>query len=397
MPKKRKKKRDLKFVWSSNAHWANSGYSVQTRDILFRLRDDGWNFAEIAFFGLEGFKIKKDGFTVYPKMVDPYGGDALYNHSIDFGAKVAFTMQDVWTLNPQHLQMLNQKGIHWIPYLPIDQNPVSNHILERLKFAYKIITFSRFGQKELEKAGFASRLILEGVDTNIFKPMDKKKVREKFGLPQDAFIFGMIAANKENPPRKGYQEILEAMKMFVEKHPKSALYIHSQQTSPMSFPVKEYAQYLGIANNILLMDQYSASFRSDSNIVVQELNAFDVNMHASMTEGFGLGIVESQSCGVPVLVNNCHSMPELVIKGVTGEICDTNYAWWRNQGGYVYTADPKSLYDKMEVIYKRVREDDGKIAKACRENVVENYNIDTQVKEHWIPFLEELQEELTKK
>ena len=190
-------KRDLKFTWMSNAHWAMSGYGVFTRDLLTRLRDDKWDFAEIAFFGLQGNPAKVDDILVYPVMGDHFGSDALFYHNADFGAHVAFTMQDIWTLNPEFISKIQ----HWIPYVPIDKDPVPPLVLDRLRYAYKIISFSKFGQKALEKAGFTSTLILEGTDTNIFKPMDKAKCREEVGLPQDAFVFGSIAANKENPPR----------------------------------------------------------------------------------------------------------------------------------------------------------------------------------------------------
>ena len=38
------KRRDLRLMWSSNSHWSMSGYGVFTRDLLFRLRDDGWKW-----------------------------------------------------------------------------------------------------------------------------------------------------------------------------------------------------------------------------------------------------------------------------------------------------------------------------------------------------------------
>jgi glycosyltransferase involved in cell wall biosynthesis len=397
MAKKTNKKRKLKFTWSSNAHWTNSGYAVFTRDLLFRLRDDGWNFAEIGFFGLQGFPIKIDGFKVYPAMVDAYGADAMIEHTIDFGANLVFTMQDVWTLNPMHLQNLAARNIKWIPYLPIDHTPVSPHILARIKHAYKIITFSKFGQEELEKAGYASELIVEGTDPDIFKPMDKNKLRDELKIPRDKFLFGMISANKENPPRKGYQEILDALKLFIDNHPEAALFVHSQQVSPTNFPIKEYAFHLGIQNSVFSIGQYAATFKSDSEQIRKEINTFDVNMHASMTEGFGLGIVESQACGVPVIINDCHSMPELIVEGKTGEKCKTDYSWWRSQGGYVHTADVRSLHDKMETIYKKMQDPKKRkqIAKDCRQNVLTNYNINDIVKDKWIPYLTELQEELS--
>ena len=125
------------------------------------------------------------------------------------------------------------------------------------------------------------------------------------------------------------------------------------------------------------------------------MNAIDVLLHPSQTEGFGLTVVEAQACGTPVLVNDCTSMPELIIDGVTGEKSRVASRRFSNDLGYVYVANPNSIAEKMEILYKRIKEDkEGKIAKACRENIVKNYNIDTIFKEQWVKFYETLQDEL---
>ena len=386
------KRRDLKFTWMSNSHWSFSGYGVFTRDLLFRMRDDGWNFAEISFYGLQGNPVKVDGIQVYPNMGDAFGSDALVHHTADFGANVAFTMQDVWTLNPDFLKQIQ----NWIPYVPIDKDPVPPLVLDRLRYAYKIISFSKFGQQALEKAGFTSTLIVEGTDTDIFKPINKEECRKEIGMPLDAFVFGSIAANKENPPRKGFQEMLEAFKLFYENHKDGMLFFHTQQIAPGNFPIADYARHLGIADRVFFQNQYKATYRSDSNQIAKEINCFDVDFHPSQTEGFGLGIVESQACGIPVIVNNCQSMPELLIEGVTGEICKTGTPRWTSDNGFVYPADVKSLHEKMEVLYKKLHEKNT-IAKDSRDYVIKNYNINTLFKDKWVPFFEQLQDEILTK
>jgi len=387
------KDRRMKIIWSSNSHWSNSGYGIFTRDIIFRLRDDGWPVAEVAFFGLDGNPINVDGIKVYPRMGDAYGSDALYHSAVDFGANVAFSMQDIGFIQPPFLDALFKKNIKWIPYMPIDQEPVPSTILEKLNYAYKIITFSNFGQTALEKNGYASTMIHEGVDTNIFKPMDKIACRKELGVPEGEFLFTMVAANKENPPRKGFQEVLEAFKLFLANHPNASILFHTQQVAPGNFPISDYAKYLGIANKILFIDQYRATHFSGSEQVAKEMNACDVYLQPSMTEGFGLTAVEAQSCGKPVIVNNCHSMPELVIPDKTGEICDTNYAWWRHQNGYVYTASVTSLHEKMEKLFNKLSKPNT-IAKDCRNHILTDLNIDSIFKNQWVPYLEELQKEL---
>ena len=390
--KTNKLRRDLNILWSSNAHFSNSGYGVFTRDLLFRLRDDGWEPKELAFWGLQGHKQEIDGIEVYPCMGDPYGSDALLNHSIDAKINVAFTMQDVWSLQPEALAGLKQNNIPWIPYVPIDTEPVPDAILQRLNMAYKIITFSKYGQKKLEDQGYASKLIVEGIDTNIFKPMDnKRELRTKFNLPQDTFIFSMIAANKENPPRKGFQEALEAFQLFNKNHPNSGIFFHTQQTAPGGFPIQDYARYLGVDKNTFYMNPYAATYKADSVLVNEEINAVDCVLHPSMTEGFGLGVIEGQSCGKPVIIQDCTSMPELIIEGKTGWACKTQKKWWRTSGGYIFMADVNSLHEKMEEVFWADKE---KVAKEGRKNIVDNYNIDTIFKESWVPLMESLQEEL---
>lgn len=393
------KRRDLKIMWSSNGAWTNSGYGVETRDLLFRFVKDGWNVSHLAFWGLQGYPITLTGgqfkeewkdleMKVYPNMDHPMGSDALVAHGMEDKSNVIFTMQDIGLLDPNHLSQLK----YWVPYVPIDKDPVPPIVLDRLKYAYKIVTFSQFGHDTLEKAGFTSTLILEGTDPDFLKPMDQAECRKDLGLPEDIFIFGMVAANKENPPRKGFQEALEAFKVFVERHPETRLMIHTQQRAPGGFPVEEYANYLKIADKIVYIHPYQAVFNSDSKKIAKEMNCFDALLHPSLTEGFGLTVVEAMSCGIPAIVNNTTSMPEMVVDGVTGAICQPREVpFFTNDGSLVYPASVPSLVEAMEKVYAM---DKKKTALECRQHVLNKYNINQLVDNQWLPFLEELQEEI---
>ena len=396
------KRRDLKILWQSNAPFANSGYSVFSRDLLFRLLKDGWK-VECSGMGagvdaypviVHGEDLIDDRFKglklkVYPKMHDPYGSDSLVFHGIESKANVIFTMQDVWTLQPAELAKLRV----WIPYVPIDKYPVPQNVIEKLQYAHKIITYSKFGQKALEEKGFTSNLIVEGTDTEIFKSMNKAEMRKKYGLPQDIFLFGMIGANKENPPRKGYQEAIEAFKLFCDKHKEARIFFHTQQVTPGGFPIKQLSNVLEIADRFFFLDDYRGSFNSRSHDIAQEINMFDVLLHPSHTEGFGLLPIEAMSCGVPAIVNNTTSMPEMIIEGKTGEIAKTDRHRFTPDAVWVWTADVQSIYESMEKLYKKLHEPNT-IAKDCRDHILENYNIDKQFTEKWIPLMTSLQEEL---
>ena len=62
--------------------------------------------------------------------------------------------------------------------------------------------------------------------------MDKKERKRKAGLPEDAFVMGMVAANKDNPPRKSFQEVMDAFVIFLKKYPNSVLYLHTYPDFP---------------------------------------------------------------------------------------------------------------------------------------------------------------------
>lgn len=396
------KRRDLRIMFNTNAPHSSSGYSIEMRDILYRLVADGWLVSISAFYGVDGgptdiaypdnLNQRLKGLVIrhFPRMNEGFGSDAMYYHSNNWQAHAVFSMQDIWTLDASFLSKIPR----WIPWFPVDKDPLPMNIIEKLTLAYKIMCFSKFGYGLLSKAGFASTFITEGTDVDIFQPRNQQQTRKEMGVPNDMFLFSLVGANKENPPRKGFQESLQAFKLFYDKHPEAGLLVHIQQRSPMGFPIKEYAQYLGILPRVIFMNDYLAMYMSTSDMMAKEYNCCDAILHPSQTEGFGLCIIEAQACGKPAIVQDCQSMPEIIIEGKTGFAAKTLYKRFTSDSSFVHVADPQSIYECMEKTYQLIKTDREKVQKDCREWVVNNFNIDLLVKEKWIPFLENLQNEL---
>src|SRR3990167_2973219 len=368
-----KPRRDLKILVHGDAIWSQSGYAVELDWIIRRLLKEGFQVAQAAKAGLHShwidYRMDEGTLRMYPQVDDPHGSDSMFYGAKHFGAHLVISMIDIWVLNPQFIQQIKQMGTKFWCYIPIDSTPPSPGVLKILPFVDKIITFSNFGQKELTKHGFASEMIWEGCDVNFLKPRDKIGIRQKMGLPLDAFLFGMIAANKENPPRKSFQEVLEAFKMFLDKHPEAGLFFHTQQISGGSFPIRDYANYLKIGHRCFFLDQLFASIFATREDIVNQYNAFDAYLMPSQTEGFGLTAVEAQACGKPILVNRAHSMPELIIEGKTGEIAEPNSRWFNNSLTFWERPDPVSIYEAMERLYAMVKANPEQVAKDCRAHI----------------------------
>uniref|UniRef100_A0A6M3KW82 Putative glycosyltransferase n=3 Tax=viral metagenome TaxID=1070528 RepID=A0A6M3KW82_9ZZZZ len=383
----KKQEKKLRIFWNSNSPWTSSGYGQQMAELLPYIVKEGYPTAQCDFYGLEGGKLMINGVLHYPKINHVYGSDALIHHAKDFNADVVFTLQDVWVLNPIDLAEVK----YLIPICPIDHAPVAKTILDRLKFAYRVVTYSQFGQEELKRHGIVSTYIPHTVDTEIFKPMDKIERKKAAGIAPDVFLCGMVAANKDNPPRKSFQEVMDAFKMFLEKEPKALLYLHTNPDFPGGFPIKQYAEFIKIADKLLFPDTYQMNFNIDKNQMALIYNAFDVLLSPSFSEGFGVPIIEAESCGIPVIVNNFVSMPELIKPGITGELCEVASKRFSPLGSYVGIPSTKSIFDCLMKIHKADRV---KMGKEARKWVVENYDTKDVFNRYWKPYLTILEKEL---
>ena len=377
----------LRIYLNSNAPWATSGYSMQMAELLPRIEKEGYPTAQGDFFGLQGGKIAVGNVIHYPAINHVYGSDGLVLHARDFKADVVFTLQDIWVLHPNDLQNVN----HWIPILPIDQDPAPRNVIDLLKYAYRVIAYSKFGQKALADNGIFSTYIPHTVDTTIYKPMDKKERKKSAGIAEDCFLFGMVAANKDNPPRKSFQEVMDAFKMFLDIEPKSMLYIHTNPQFPGGFPIDQYANFIGIQDKLVFPDVYQMNFNMKKPDMANIYNTFDCLLAPSASEGFCVPIIEAQACGIPVITNDFTSMKELVVEDKTGYHTELGSKRFVQSGSYWGIPSVKSIFDCMNKIYKKNRLEMGKQA---RKFTVENYDSDTIFNTLWKPYLSNLETEL---
>jgi len=384
-------KNKLKILLNSNATWSPSGYGQQAGQFLPLMAGDGHECSCIAYDGLQAGIINIGGITYLPRINDPYGADAILEHADRYKPDLIFTLQDVWTINNLALKYLKDNGFKWVPIVPVDHEPVPSYILEKLKMAYRIITISRFGHDELKKNGFDSTYIPHTVDTGMFRRMEQKECRKFIGVPDNVFLFGMVAANKENPPRKSFQQVLDAFKLFRDAQPGSAIYFHTLMDSVDGFPIQRYAKFLGLEKSVYHSERYKVLYDIKQEEMPRIYGAFDVLLNPSTREGFGIPIIEAQACEVPAIVNDFTSMRELVNEGVDGYKVKVAYKRFTQLLSYEGVPDVNDLYEKMAASF---RADRNEMGKRGRERVVKEYDTKTVYEEKWRPFLKEISKDL---
>lgn len=288
------------------------------------MRDLGHKVSVIAWWGLEGGITEWEGIPVYPKKFDGYGNDATPYVVRKEKADILITLIDLWVMG---LHLGDLGSTRYCPYLPIDHSPVPPNIAERFPHAHRLLVYSEFAErlvKAHDGGRFADKVrhIPHGINTDVLTPMtgeEKRAARKRFypDWPDNAFVVGMVAANKGYPCRKSFPEVMEAFAMFAAQVPETRLYLHSHPGTEFHGPdLMMMARHFGITEKVrfpnpdkMLMGDYPETLMRDM------YGTLDVLLSPSAGEGYGLPIVEAQSCGIPVAVTDFSAMSELVGAG----------------------------------------------------------------------------------
>ncbi|WP_009633335.1 glycosyltransferase family 4 protein [Synechocystis sp. PCC 7509] len=234
---------------------------------------------------------------------------------------------------------------------------------QNLKFT--IVTPSHWLAKEtISSSLFQNQqvtVIPNGVDTQIYKPIDKKFARQILNLPEDKQLILFGAMNATSDVRKGFYLLQLALKNL-----RQSSYVDQFELVVFgaSAPVNEVdlsfkTHYLGRLNDdISLSLVYSSS---------------DVFVAPSLQDNLPNTVMESLACGTPCIAFNIGGMPEMIEHQKNG-----------------YLAQPFDTEDLAKGIVWVVenRERYQKLAARAREKVQQEFTLDLQAKRYLSLFNE---------
>jgi glycosyltransferase involved in cell wall biosynthesis len=298
----------VRVLIHSNAPWIPTGYGVQARHLGAALRSLGHDVTYSAFAGLHGASIEWNGFPVLPSGQRGFGVDMLLGHAQASQAEVIIPLMDFYQLYPIAEDLQQYKVLPW---LPVDCTPLANADRVTLQLSgAKPVAMSMFGRDQLTAAGFEPLYAPHVVDTAVFYPRDKRKLREELGL-HDFFLIGMVAANSD-AVRKSFPETFEAFRRFSRDHDDARLLVHTMPASVNGHNLIAMAEDFGIGNKVIYSDQYAQlAGLMDEQTMAEWYSALDVLSLCSYGEGFGVPLIEAQACGVPVITTDASAMSEL--------------------------------------------------------------------------------------
>ncbi len=252
------------------------------------------------------------------------------------------------------------------------------------------ITMSPHGQRQLDQQGIENVYIPHSIDTKVYKPTktlpNGKNTREFMGVAEDAFLVGMVAANKSSGQihRKAYAENLLSFALHLKTHPNSQLYIHSEPSRGYGgFDLAVLLQMVGIPKeNVILPDPYMLRTGYSQADMAAFYSAFDVLLSTSYGEGFGIPTIEAQACGTRVITSNFAASADLASEDswkVNGQAF-----WDETQASFFSIPSVNGIVHALGEAYNNR----GHSEKA-REFALQ-FDTEKVWKEKWVPFLTEL-------
>ncbi len=240
--------------------------------------------------------------------------NAMHSHWMVPNGLVAGILRRL--LNIPHLSTIHGTDALALNKLPF-KNEISSFVFHNSDAISAVSNFIK--EKFVEmlaqeiRVNISKKIVIQpmGVDTNIFKGLDKKLLREKYSFGEE-FIILFVGRFLEG---KGIKYLLEAMKIVVSNSQDVRMLLAG--SGPLEdeiiAKVKElnlesYIQFMGWANKEKLAEFYALA----DLVVVPSI------VTASGAEGMPTVIVEAMAAGKPVIASDVGGIKDVVVDGFNG-------------------------------------------------------------------------------
>lgn len=380
-----------RLIWLSNAPWCGSGYGEQTQLFVPRIGALGHEVAIAANFGLQGANMHWAGTQVYAANAG-WGNPSISTFVKTHRADYVVALCDAWVMHPDQWA----DDVRMAIWAPVDHWPIPPKVYGVLNHPKVMpIAMSRYGRDEMRDRGLEPLYVPHGVDVSVFRPdpeLRKVTRADVLPMPEDAFIVGMVGANKGNPlfPRKGFPQAFDAFSRFLRRHDDAFLYCHSRNGDSYTngIDLEILATAVGIPQDRMAFtpDHAWDIDVMDRTFLAGLYNSFDVLLHPSWGEGFGVPLIEAQACGVPVIASEHSAMTELTNAGwlVRGD-----RFWDSLQASFAILPAISEIEDALEAAYEA--REDTKLREKARAFALD-YDADLVTVRDWEPVLKQVAE-----
>lgn len=200
---------------------------------------------------------------------------------------------------------------------------------------------------------FSIHHIPNGIDTEIYQPLDTEQCRSVLGLPTNKYIL-MMGAAKLNDTRKGGHLLVKAL-----------------QTLPDSLKSDCLLLILGDGGEAMAesvgMDSLNLGYISSDRLKAIAYSAADLFLFPTRADNLPLVLQESMACGTPMVSFKIGGVPDLVRPDITG-----------------YLALSEDIHDFQNGIMQLLEDSSerDRLSRNCRATALNEYSLKVQVKQY---------------
>lgn len=197
---------------------------------------------------------------------------------------------------------------------------------------------------------FPGVVIPNGVPTEVFRPCPKAEARQSLGLPGTGHVilFGAAYVSRW----KGFDSLFDAVRRLPDRVREDSVLVSFGPRQGIEGP-----------EGIRTRDFGSIS---DQGLLARIYSAADVFIIPSLYENLPNTILESLSCGTPVVGFSAGGVPEILVDGVTGKVASP--------------ADPGGLAEGIVWILEHSEE--MRLPERCREIALGQYALEVQAERY---------------
>lgn len=318
----------MRLLIVSDSPAIQSGQARVVREIASRFVVDGTEVTVAGWFHLNAKDPGKFPFQVVPAFKDR--PEMLESTLRDVGSDTVLAIGDPWDFRWLARWKAERGGFRLVGYLNVEAGPLPPG-LEVVLDAFDVLaTTSEFGAEVVGRRGV--KAIHHGVDRQVFFPTPKPK--ELFG--RDIHKTFVVLLNGQNIQRKNLATAIAGFALFAEDKRDVLCYANTvPKPGPDDAPGQNLVDVV-IQHGVESLVSFNPANRGPLDTVPDEaMNAIygiaDALLMPSVSEGFGLAILEAMTTHTVPIGTAWSSLPELLADG-RGELIPAS-AFFRGAQG----------------------------------------------------------------
>jgi len=148
-----------------------------------------------------------------------------------------------------------------------------------------------------------------GIDLNLFSNSENSSIRGKLGWQDEKIVI----CTRKHRKIYGIEYLIKAVPRIIREEP-SAKFLFIGD-GPLTNHYKRMVNNLGIAEYV----KFIGYMKND--ILPQFLNASDIYVSSSLSDGTSISLLEAMACGLPAVVTDVEAILEWIEDGYNGLVC----------------------------------------------------------------------------